>query len=75
MDYLDEEYIDPFEARIQFTEILNNLTASQKSVTDAAIFAMKNRRSYELIYEIIRKFISNQVNDIYLFKIFFFFLN
>jgi len=60
MNYLDEEYIDPFEARVQFTDILDNLTASQKSVTEAAKFAIRHRKSYELLYEILRKSIKNQ---------------
>jgi len=63
MDFSDdEEVLDPFEIRNQFTDMLSKLTSSQQSVTNAAMFAMRHKKSYELCYEILRNEMKKQVS-------------
>ncbi|OUM58462.1 hypothetical protein PIROE2DRAFT_16252 [Piromyces sp. E2] len=69
MDFSDDELMDPFDIRYQFTDMISKLTSSQQSVTNAAMFAMKHRKSYELCYEILRSEMKKQ-KYFYNFKLF-----
>jgi len=75
MEYSDDEDIDFFDARIQFSDLLAKLTSSQQSVTNAAMFAVKYKKFSGLFYEVLTAELKKQVSImILLFAIFFSFL-
>lgn len=63
--------MDPFEARLQFNELLSKLTASQQTIARACTFAMRNKDLYENLYsclidEIVQSTINHRLNLFYL---------